>query len=94
MRRIERTVAFKRDYRRIKAAPNHRMLDDLLAPILHLLATGRPLPARLRDHSLSNDWNDHRECHIKPDLLLIYRRPKPDILQLVRLGSHSDLFGR
>jgi len=38
-------------------------------------------------------WGDHRECHLRPDLLLIYRKPNPETLQLVRLGSHSELFG-
>jgi mRNA interferase YafQ len=46
-----------------------------------------------RDHGLSGEWIDHRECHLKPDLLLIYRKPDAEILQLVRLGSHSELFG-
>jgi len=39
------------------------------------------------------EWADHRECHLRPDLLLIYRKPNPETLQLVRLGSHSELFG-
>jgi mRNA interferase YafQ len=38
------------------------------------------------------DWRDHRECHLKSDLLLIYRKPDTEVLQLVRLGSHSELF--
>jgi mRNA interferase YafQ len=40
---------------------------------------------------LSNNWSDHRDCHIKPDLVLIYRLPDDETLQLVRLGSHSEL---
>jgi len=48
---------------------------------------------RDRDYPLGGEWRDHRECHLKPDLLLIYRKPNPEILQLVRLGSHSELFG-
>jgi mRNA interferase YafQ len=47
------------------------------------------LAARYRDHQLTG-WNDVRECHIRPDLILLYRKP-PGILQLVRLGSHSQL---
>jgi mRNA interferase YafQ len=50
-----------------------------------------PLPARLRDHALTGDWADYRDCHIKPDLVLIYRLLDNNILQLVRLGSHSEL---
>ncbi|RXL71801.1 type II toxin-antitoxin system YafQ family toxin, partial [Citrobacter sp. AAK_AS5] len=40
---------------------------------------------------LSGDWSDHRDCHIKPDLVLIYRKPDPETLQLVRIGSHAEL---
>lgn len=94
MRRIEPTTAFRRDFKRIKAQPRHRDIDTALPPLLELLAGDRPLAARHRDHTLTGDWVDHRECHIKPDLLLIYRKPDEETLQLVRLGSHSDLFGR
>ncbi|MGB6111073.1 MAG: type II toxin-antitoxin system mRNA interferase toxin, RelE/StbE family [Acidobacteriaceae bacterium] len=41
---------------------------------------------------MAGEWNDHRECHLKPDLLLIDTKPNDEILRLVRLGSHSDLF--
>jgi len=51
------------------------------------------LPSRFRDHDLNGDWVDHRECHLKPDLLLIYRKVGSELLILVRLGSHSELFG-
>lgn len=44
-----------------------------------------------KDHTLTGDWQDHRDCHIKPDLVLIYRKPTKKILQLVRMGSHSEL---
>ena len=52
-----------------------------------------PLDARYRDHDLSGDWAGYRECHIKPDLLLIYRKSGSDILRLARLGSHGEIFG-
>jgi len=45
----------------------------------------------LRDHPLTGEWKDHRDCHIRPDLVLIYRVPDAKTLQLVRLGSHSEL---
>ena len=44
-----------------------------------------------RDHPLTGQWEDHRDCHVRPDLVLIYRLPDADTLQLVRLGSHSEL---
>lgn len=46
---------------------------------------------RHRDHALTGEWKDHRDCHVKPDLVLIYRKPDDATLQLVRLGSHSEL---
>jgi len=58
-----------------------------------LLAADRLLSEKHRDHALSGEWRDYRECHLKPDLLLIYRKPDSQVLQLVRLGSHSELFG-
>lgn len=91
MRRIEHTGAFKRDFKRVKAAPKHRDVDAILVPVLQLLATDQPLPPRLCDHALTGDWKDHRDCHIKPDLVLIYRKPDAEVLQLVRIGSHSEL---
>jgi hypothetical protein len=50
-----------------------------------------PLAERYHDHPLTGDWKDHRDCHIKPDLILIYRQPDAEVLQLVRLGSHAEL---
>ena len=91
MRTIEYTGAFKRDFKRIKATPRHRGIEVILAPVLQLLVTDQALPPRLCDHPLTGDWNDHRDCHIKPDLVLIYRKPDANVLQLVRIGSHSEL---
>ena len=56
-----------------------------------LLSGDQPLPQRYFDHPLVGEWKDHRDCHIKPDLLLIYRKPDASSLELVRLGSHSEL---
>ena len=92
MRTIERTSAFKKDYKRTKANPRHKNAEMLLEEILGLLAMDRPLPDKHSDHGLAGEWNDHRECHLKPDLLLIYAKPDDETLRLIRLGSHSDLF--
>ncbi|KAB2874098.1 MAG: type II toxin-antitoxin system YafQ family toxin [Bauldia sp.] len=62
-----------------------------MAEVVSLLRIDSPLPERHRDHKLSGEWDDHRDCHIKPDLVLIYRKVG-DALQLVRLGSHGYLF--
>ena len=92
MRRIERSSAFKRDYRREAKGLHRTTLDADLVAVLSALVDDKPLESRNRDHELSGDWKGYRECHIKPDLLLIYQRPDADILRLVRLGSHSELF--
>ena len=94
MRTIEWTAAFRRDYKRTGATPRHRDIETLLPKIVSLLAEDRPLQEKHRDHSLSINWKDHRECHLKPDLLLIYKKPDDKTLRLVRLGSHSQLFAK
>ncbi len=93
MRTIERSSAFKRDYKRQAKGQHRAMLDDALKPVLVALATDQCLDSRYRDHDLSGDWAGYRECHVKPDLLLIYRKSDSDTLRLARLGSHSALFG-
>jgi len=57
-----------------------------------LLAENKPLPENYRDHALIGNWKGYRECHLKPDLLLIYRSEESDVLKIARLGSHSELF--
>jgi len=91
MRKIERTGQFKRDYKREAKGQHRAELDTILVPVLAALARDEMLEPRLRDHALSGDWRDHRDCHIRPDLVLIYRKPDDEVLQLVRLGSHSEL---
>jgi mRNA interferase YafQ len=91
MRTIERTSTFKRDYKRIKTTPKHRDIDALFVEALKLLVTDSSMPEHYRDHPLIGDWKDHRDCHIKPDLVLIYKKPNAEVLQLVRIGSHSQL---
>lgn len=93
MRTIERSTAFKRDYKREKKGRHAAALDELLLTVIEALAADEPLAPRFRDHALAGEWSDCGECHIKPDLLLIYRKPDVAALQLVRLGSHSELFG-
>jgi mRNA interferase YafQ len=91
MRTIEWTGQFKRDYRRESKGQHRATLDGTLFPVVDLLANDLPLEANRRDHPLIGDWKDHRDCHIKPDLVLIYQKPDGATLRLVRLGSHSEL---
>jgi mRNA interferase YafQ len=91
MRAIERTSRFKRDYRREKSGVLGKKLDALLIEAIDLLASDRVLPHRYFDHPLSGEWSGFRDCHIRPDLVLIYEKPDAHTLRLVRLGSHSEL---
>jgi mRNA interferase YafQ len=112
MRTISRSGRFKRDYKRLKAGPLGAKLDELLREALALLAADLPLPERFRDHALAGEWKGYRDCHIRPDLVLIYRKPDDQhivalgsvdaevsvrsrltflTLELIRLGSHSEL---
>jgi mRNA interferase YafQ len=90
MRAIERTTKFKRDYKREKKTDQG--LDTVLVPVIELLATDAPLPEKLRDHGLSGTWAGYRDCHVRPDLVLIYAKTDEEVLSLVRLGSHAELF--
>ncbi|MGO8818739.1 MAG: type II toxin-antitoxin system YafQ family toxin [Terriglobia bacterium] len=91
MREVKYTARFRRDYRRENSGRHGNKLDALLMKVVNWLADDTPLPNPNFDHPLSGEWNDHRDCHIKPDLVLIYRKPDDESLELVRLGSHSAL---
>ena len=93
MRTIERSTQFKRDYKREARSRHGPTLDTDLLPVLRALAKDESLDARYRDHALSGDWSGYRDCHVKPDLVLIYRKPDARTLRLARLGSHSEVFG-
>lgn len=91
MRTISRTNQFKRDYKREQKGRHRETLDADLVAVLRKLVADEPLADRHHDHALTGNWRDHRDCHIKPDLVLIYRKPDAETLDLVRLGSHSEL---
>jgi mRNA interferase YafQ len=94
MRTIKRSNVFKKDFKRVKSNPKHaKVLDERLRDVLTLLCQDHPLPEAFRDHELIGNWRGFRECHLKPDLLLIYQQTSDGLtLQLARLGSHSELF--
>jgi len=92
MRTIEWTNAFKRDYKKVVSNPRHKDLARLLEQIVTNLASDIALVDKYRDHALAGEYTHHRECHLKPNLLLIYKKPDEFTLRLVRLGSHSELF--
>jgi mRNA interferase YafQ len=92
MRTISRTAKFKKDYKREVKGQHRATLDADLLAVLSLLATDQTLPERFHDHALTGEFTNHRECHLKPDLLLIYKKPDEQTLRLVRIGSHSEVF--
>ena len=91
MRTIERTTRFRRDYKREAKGRYHTSLNDDVVAALRFLAYDLPLAERYRDHALTGNWDGHRDCHIRPDLVLIYQKSDAETLRLVRLGSHSEL---
>lgn len=87
--RVKSTTQFKKDY---KLAVKHGLKIELLEDVIAALAMGEPLPEINKDHPLSGNWVKHRECHILPDWLLIYRiEDDVLVLTLTRTGTHSDL---
>jgi mRNA interferase YafQ len=88
--RIKWSSAFKRDYKKVKRGGRHD-IDSMLPAIVAMLLSFYPLDISYRDHPLHGKWEGYRECHLRPDLLLIYRK-SGEVLLLARLGSHSELF--
>ena len=87
---IKNTTQFKKDY---KLAKRRGMDISLLKSIVTKLANGESLDSKYRDHSLTGNWVGHRECHIQPDWLLVYRYEDDVlVLTLARTDTHSDLF--
>ena len=88
---IKRTGQFNRDYKRELKGHHRPTLETALTEVLKDLVNEQPLADKYRDHQLTGNWKDCRDCHIKPDLVLIYRKVSENDLQLIRLGSHSEL---
>ena len=91
MRTIRFLKQFTRDYKRELKGRFAKTLDADFNAVLALLLVDASLPPKYRDHQLSGSWSGHRDCHVHPDLVLIYRKPDTTYLDLVRLGSHSEL---
>jgi mRNA interferase YafQ len=85
MRKIKWTNAFRRDFKK------NIIFDGEFIEALWKLANDEVLPESFHDHALSGNLKDCRDCHVKPDLLLIYRKPDKNTLELIRLASHSAL---
>ena len=87
---IKYETTFKKDFKRIvKRGCNIKLLEE----VIEMLANGKVLPEKYKDHNLTGNYADCRECHITPDWLLIYKINNNElILYLTRTGTHSDLF--
>ena len=101
-RGIDWSHEFKRDHKREGKTHGQAALTKMLDDCFDYLLEDQPLPFSYRDHSLSGKWKNCRDCHLKPDLILLYakRDADPDVpgsedlLFLMRLGSHSEIFGK
>ena len=87
MREVFQQIRFRTDLNRVRRSGRYRPKDVL--DIIAKPANDEPLAERYRDHALGG-WKDFRDGHIKPDLMLIYLKPDDRIVQLVRIGSHSE----
>ena len=87
---IEQSKAFKKSYRKYRY--NKAVLKELFY-VLDLLQHRKALPEKYRDHELKGNFKSVRECHIKPDELLLYFIIEERVLKLVDIGSHAKLFG-
>ena len=92
MRSIEQTSAFKRDLKRESKGRAKFILKEEFVPVVSQLAEDKPLAPSYHDHPLTGNWKGSRECHLAPNLLLLYRL-KEGRLVLVRLGSHAEVLG-
>lgn len=92
MRTLVFTGNFKRDLKRQRKGKYMPALESDLADVLNLLAEDAPLPQKYHDHPLKGTSEPIRDCHIYPDLVLLYQKPEGE-LRLIRLGSHSEVFG-
>ena len=87
---VKTTTQFKKDF---KLAKKRGLKMELLREVITVLAMGETLPEKNKDHALTGNWIGHRECHILPNWLLVYRlEDEVLVLTLTRTGTHSDLF--
>lgn len=89
MKELKPTTQYKKDYKRYKNNPDKK---EKLLKILRLLEEEKPIPKENKPHMLSGKYAGHMECHIEGDFLLVWFDPNSNQIDLVRLGSHSELF--
>ncbi|MCL2735128.1 MAG: type II toxin-antitoxin system YafQ family toxin [Propionibacteriaceae bacterium] len=88
---VEPTGQFRRDWKRENKGRYHVRLRTDFEAVLAMLRADAELPPQYRDHQLGSQWQDCRDLHLRPDLILTYSTPDAGTLRLIRLGSHSEL---
>lgn len=91
MKELRKTSQFKKDFKRF-SKDAHKV--KILFEIVKKLVNGDDIPNCYKPHSLKGEWKDFMECHVEDDFLLIWYDKERDVVKLVRLGSHSELFGK
>ena len=91
MLEIFESSAFKKDHKRESKNSHNKDVDQRIVEILSLISKGVVLPSQYRLHKLRGPYSGFLECHVKPDLLMIFRL-QGNSVYLLRLGSHSELF--
>ena len=91
MKRLFPSTQYKKDYKRYHNKPKKMAA---LKDVLDMLANEQPIPDEYLPHPLYGRYSGCTECHIQGDFLLIWNDPKSNVIELVRLGSHSELFGK
>lgn len=92
MRTIETSSVFKRDFKRELKGKYKKVLSTEFTYVVECLVNDKQLDVKYKNHPLTGNWGGYWECHIKPDLLLIYKKIESELLLLARIGSHSELF--
>ena len=95
MRHTEPSSRFRHNIKRVRGGIYRNLLPKggELDRVIRMLEAGISLPPKYRDHPLHGEWEGSRECHVRPDFLLVYRLEGGDVLVLERLGSHAEIFG-
>lgn len=91
MRSVTRTKRFKRDFKRVKRGVHAEHIDAILLQALELLVADEQLPPNFADHPMKRPYSDCRDCHLRSDLVLVYRKSGTDVLELIRIGTHAHL---
>ena len=91
MKRLFPSTQYKKDYKRYR---NNPQKVAALKSVLDILSNEQPIPSKYQPHPLHGQYKGCIECHVQDDFLLIWIDPESDIIELVRLGTHSELFGK